>query len=207
LKSQVAQAGQLPIFLTEIACPDLRILQQTLAGIGQNNAAGFDHVSAARNLEGELRVLLDQKNGDSVGTKMLDRLDDFFDDYGCQPQRWFVKQQQDGLRHHRAAKGQHLLFASAQRASELSPPLVETRKSCEDPLACGPFSSVSSGGVGSRAQILMDREPRKYTATFRHLDDAELDDVLGREPGDWDAQKFDYPRGGPNQTGNRLQER
>jgi hypothetical protein len=53
----------------------------------------------------------------------------------------------------------------------------------------------------------MDREPRKYAATFRHLDDAELDDVLGREPGDWGAQKFDYPRGGPNQTGNRLQER
>jgi hypothetical protein len=93
----------------------------------------------------------------------------------------------------------------AQRTRELLAALVEPGKQLEDALARLVLPGVSARGISADSQILMDRESRKDVASLRHMDDAPIDDLFGRKLRDRFALKFDFPRAGANQPGNRAQ--
>src|ERR1700690_3175317 len=54
---------ELPILFSEIARPDLWFFEKALARIGQHDRAGLDHITARRERQRQLGILLDQKNG------------------------------------------------------------------------------------------------------------------------------------------------
>src|SRR5258708_25789341 len=89
---------ELPVLLAEVARPDLRVLQQALAGISQHDATRLDHVAAGRERERKLGVLLDQQDRHPVRAEMLDRLGNLLDDDRRQTERWLVEQEQHRLR-------------------------------------------------------------------------------------------------------------
>jgi hypothetical protein len=70
-------------------------------------------------------VLFDKKDG---GALLLDRLDggeDGLDEDRREAHGRFVEEEERGARHHRAANGEHLLFATRERTAGLLQPFLE----------------------------------------------------------------------------------
>ena len=62
--------------------------------------------------------------------------------------------------------------------------------------------------IGADDQVVLDGHEGEEPPAFRHMDDAAVDDFLGRQPvnrlaveGDFSRRRLDQPRDGPQQGG------
>src|SRR5690348_6063345 len=105
-------------------------------------------------LESLGRVLLDQEDGGPLLVDVDDHLEDRVDQDRGQPERWFVEKKDLWPRHHRPTDGEHLLFASGQRAADLVAALPEPRKQLEDMFLVGSDAGPIAAREGAEKQVV-----------------------------------------------------
>src|SRR5918997_5561435 len=121
--------GRLPgSDLTEVSLADLRVLAQLLGGGGVDDGAGLQDVAAGGDLEGDVRVLLDEEDGGALGVDLLDDVEDALDEDGSQAHRGLVEEQELGAAHQGAPDGEHLLLPPAHRSGLLLDALLQAAR-------------------------------------------------------------------------------
>src|SRR5918998_3293401 len=118
--------------LTEVSLADLRVLAQLLGGGRIDDGAGLQDVAAGGDLEGDVRVLLDEEDGGALGVDLFDDAEDALDEDGSQAHRGLVEEQELGAAHQGAPDGEHLLLAPAHRSGLLLDALLQAGKKLED---------------------------------------------------------------------------
>src|SRR5262249_60121573 len=83
-------------------------------GIGEtvDDAAILHHVVAIRNRRSEAKILLHQKDGETLLLERADGLADLLDDDGSKPLGRLIEQKEARARAQNAADGEHLLLAA-----------------------------------------------------------------------------------------------
>ena len=80
-------------------------------------ASAFEHICPVRDLQGLLRVLLDEQDRRALLVDFGDRREDRVDQELREAHRRLVEEQQLRARHERSAHGEHLLLAAGERAA------------------------------------------------------------------------------------------
>src|SRR5208337_996558 len=80
-----------PILQSEIGLADIGIRQQLVPTARKNDAAGFEHIAAARQRERVLGILLDQEHGYARGVDLFDHAEHFLDHERGKAERWLVE--------------------------------------------------------------------------------------------------------------------
>ena len=108
-----------------------------------------------------------------------------------------------GLTSRRAADGQHLLLAAGELGAAVAPALGQAREGLVDALdGPGPL-----GAVADQAQMLVHRERGPDAPPLRHIADAHIDDLIGRQAEDLVAGEADAAARGGHQPHDRVAER
>src|SRR5216683_6050670 len=95
----------------------------------EHDRTTHQHVSAGGDAECDGNILLDQDAADAhLATDPVDRLVHTLDDERRKTERRLVHQDKVRTRHQRTADREHLLFATRQRATDLTAALTEPRK-------------------------------------------------------------------------------
>src|SRR5207249_9575044 len=98
--------------------------------------------------------------------------------------------------------GEHLLLAARERACGLADALAEPWKERQTPLQVLRAVAAGGPGIAAHAQVLAHRHFREDAAAFRHLYEAELDDLVRGEPGEIVTVEHDAPGAGTGQAGD-----
>ncbi len=122
-------------------------------------------------------------------------------------ERGLVQHHHLGVGQQRPADRQHLLLAPRQRAGELPQPLAQPWEQADDEVE--PLGPPGKGPAidAAQQQIVAHRHLRKHQPAFRHLRDAELDDLVRRHVGKVLAVEFQRAAGGPDQPADAVNER
>src|ERR671917_1086071 len=165
--------------LAQVRLADLRVLAQLLGGGGVDDGAGLQDVAAGGDLEGDVRVLLDEEDGGALGVDLLDDVEDALDEDGSQAHRGLVEEEQLGAAHQGASDGEHLLLAPAHRAGLLLYALLQAGEELEDAVHVPADAVAVVAVVGAHLQVLADRHAREDLAPLRALGYALLYHVVG----------------------------
>src|SRR3984893_12920738 len=158
----------------EIELLDVVFLQKARAGIFHHDAADFQHITVVGEVQGHIRVLLDEENGHPLfPVDPADDVEDLLDEPGGEPQRRLV--QQDHLRpgHQGAADRQHLLLAARHGAGALLGARPEYREVVVHHLHVLGDAVGVAPRIRSHLEVFPDGEEREYLASFRHVAQAE----------------------------------
>ena len=102
---------------------------QLRARPGERDAPDLEHVRRLRELQRDVRVLLDDEHGQALLLVQLpDDAEDLGDEQRREAERRLVEQEQARALHERAREREHLLLAAAERAGLLVAPLLEPRE-------------------------------------------------------------------------------
>ena len=102
----------------------------------KRDRAGFHDVAAARELEREPRVLLDQQDGHARARRCRATISKIFATIsGARPIDGSSSSSSFGSRHQRARHREHLLLAARERAGDLVAPLLQAREALRTALA------------------------------------------------------------------------
>src|SRR5262249_1564938 len=117
-----------------------------------------------------------------------------------------------GVRHQRPADHHHLLLAAREIARLKTPALLEPRKYVVDALDAVTDKLGFAADMPAGNQVLLDREIGEHVPAFEHLDDAALDDLVGRQLIEPLAVELDRALGdaaafGAEDAGNGLERR
>src|SRR5659263_381420 len=155
-----------------------------VAGVAlDGDLAEFQDVAVTCDTQCLAGVLFHQEDGDALFLVDLpDDPEDLLDDDGGKSYRWFVEQQDTGFRDESAPDGQHLLFTTRERPSQLLAPFLEDGEEGEDPLLG--FLQFLAGrqtadAVGTQVQIFLRREGGKDVPSLRHMRDAQPREAKG----------------------------
>src|SRR6266480_2919007 len=107
----------------EIGTPDFRIVYEFLGAPATNDMTGFHDVTSIGNRQGQIDVLFNQQNCHALAADRCQRIHQLFHDDGRQSQTHLVDHQQNWSRHQSTSHRAHLLFASRQASSDLTPAL------------------------------------------------------------------------------------
>src|SRR5690348_978913 len=168
----------------EIGLAHALVVQELGAGAGEDDTPVLEHVSAARDLERDGDVLLDEQDGDAALVQHMDGMQHLLHDERREAKRGLVEHDELRRAHQAAADGEHLLLAPGHRAGDLRATLLEAWKEREyfvEALAC---FLARAGNHCAHFQVLEHRERREYLPAFGHLADAEVADGVRLEPGD-----------------------
>src|SRR2546427_3358180 len=136
-------------------------------------------VHAARDLEGQSHVLLDEQDRHPVAVEDVDDLVDLGDHAGHQTLGRLVEEDDLGLEHHRPRDREHLLLAARERATRLVAPLPQHREPPVDLLEQGVASRrLHAGPVEPGSEVLEDAQKPKDATVLRHVGDAEPGQVV-----------------------------
>ena len=98
-------------------------------GPAERDAADLEHVRGLRELQRDVRVLLDDEHGQAlVLVQLLDDPEDLGDEERREAERRLVEQQQPRPLHECAREREHLLLAAAERPGLLAAPLLDPRE-------------------------------------------------------------------------------
>jgi hypothetical protein len=87
-----------------------------------------------------------------------------------------------GLRHQRAADGQHLLLAARQVAGLRAAALVQAREVAVDAVAVALHVGAAGAAHGRRGgEVLVGRQVLEHAPAFQHLHDAAVHARLRRQ--------------------------
>src|SRR6266542_2626881 len=109
------------------------LVRAELVGLAvEDDPAALHDVAVIRDLEGEVRVLLDeQERGLLLPVHPLDDPEDLADEERGEAEGRLVEEDELRARHERAADGEHLLLAAGEVPGELVPMTLERRKIVE----------------------------------------------------------------------------
>src|SRR5437868_146297 len=94
----------------QVGATNLVVALELRGGSLRGDAAGLEDVAALRDLERQVRVLLDDQHGDrQITVQLTELLEQTLRDERRQPHRRLIEQQQLRARHQRARDGKHLL--------------------------------------------------------------------------------------------------
>src|SRR5882672_5411638 len=162
----------------EIGLPNPIVVEKLLAGAAHDDAPVLQHIGAARDLEREGDVLLDQEDGEAALVQDADGMQYLLHDQRREAERGLVEHDQLGVAHQAAADGEHLLLAAGERAGELVAALAEAREHGEDVLegAHGPVASAWK--ERSHLEVLEHAQAGEDLPALRDLADAEVADRM-----------------------------
>ncbi len=145
--------------------------------------AVHDDIAAVGDADRLGEVLLRHQHGELVLVlELLDGVDGAGNQQGRKSHRWLVDQQDLGRQHQSAPQGQHLLLAAREAAGKLAPALLEAREGGKAVLQVGMHFLPRGPPEGAEQQVLLHGELGEQAPALRHEGDAEVDDLLGREP-------------------------
>ena len=174
---------------------------------GRADGAGLEQIGAVDHLQHLLHVLLDDQHREPAGADALHQFEHLLHHDRRQPRRRLVEQQQFRVRHQRAADRAHLLLAARHGAGHLAAPLLHARKQIEHEFQPLGIFGARARHVGAHLQIVVDGQPRKQPAVFRHMGDAEIDDAMRRRRQHVGAFHRDRASGRPDQAGDHAHQR
>src|SRR3954447_5190256 len=190
----------------EVGLLDLGILAQRGRVVAEHHLAGLQHVTAIRDAEREVRVLLDEQDRRALLVDLGDRLVDPLHQDRRDAHRRLVEEQQLGVGHQRAPDGEHLLLAARHRARLLLLALLETREQLEDTVHVVVHARVAAQ-VGAEVEVLAHGHALEAVPSLRRLRDPEPDDVLRSRLGDLLAVEADRALARRRQPGDRAERR
>src|SRR6266851_966891 len=159
----------------QICFAHARILAQGRAGAARDDAAGLQHVAAARGLERVARVLLDQEHAHARIVDGADGAKDVLHDHRGEAERGLVEAEKFWLRHHGAAERQHLLLAAGERAGILRGAFGEAREHRKDVADQRAHAAgIAAMLEAAQLEVLAHGEERKDAASLGNERDAEM---------------------------------
>src|SRR5579862_61482 len=158
--------------VAEIAAADGVVGAELVARAGERNPSGLEDVARLGDLEREMRVLLDDEDGQPLLLVQLPHdPEDLGDEDRRKTERGLVEQEEPRTVEERAGEGEHLLLAAAERPGLLAAPLGQPGEVREDALELR--LDRAAPRVRAEAEVLPDGELREGATTFRHVRDAE----------------------------------
>ena len=161
-----------------------------------------------RNLERQIRVLLDQKNGQPEFTIDLGDLGkDGLHKDRRDPKRGLVQHQTLGLAHERPANRQHLLFTAAQSARGLFLTLFQAGEDAEDIFQVARNLAVILPEVRAHLQVFQHRQIGEYHPPLGSLREPPRDNPVRRRSGDILTVELNRPGTNGNDARDRPERR
>src|SRR2546425_6401556 len=165
--------------VAEVAPPDGLALAQLGARAREHDLADLEHIGLLRGGEREVRVLLDDEDGQALLVQPGEDLEDLADDDRGEAERGLVEHEQARPGDQRAAEREHLLLAARERAGRLCAPLAELREVAEHPRGVVLEAVAAAARVGAEAEVLPDGELADDPAPLGYVRDSEPGDRLG----------------------------
>jgi hypothetical protein len=155
------------------------VLLQLGARPGERDATDLEHVRRLCGLKRNVRVLLDDEDGQAfLLVQLSDDSEDLRDEEGREAERRLVEQQQPGPLHECARQREHLLLAAAECPCLLAAPLFEPRK---EGLDAREVVLRRAARIRAKAEVLPDGQLRERAAALRDVGDPEACDGVGPE--------------------------
>src|SRR5438874_8797067 len=148
-------------------------------GVGEavDYAAMFHDVIAVRNGRGEAKILLDQKNRETLLFEQADSVANLLNNHRSQALGWLIEKQQPSPGAQDTSDGKHLLLAPRQLRALASQSLLQIGKQLEN---SGQLEAVGLH-LGRQQQVFLHAQARENPALFRAQRDAEpRDPVAGQ---------------------------
>src|SRR5216683_6253093 len=183
---------------SEVSLANARIILHFGGRAAQNDSSILEDVCAARRVQRDEDVLLDQDERCAFAIDLLNDVDQVVDDVGSQAERQLVDHQQLGPGHQPAPDRDHLLLAARQRAG-LARELVRKRRKMTEHSPQVVAHLAISPEICAQEQVLLDRHRSKQTAALRNVGDALSHEGFGASMSDVFARERDRPRGGAEQ--------
>src|SRR5262245_11871665 len=189
----------------EVGLADGLVLGQLPARALERDPTHLEHVRAARGAQRELRVLLDDEDGEPLLlVEVAEDPEDLPDDDRREPEGRFVEEQEKRPRHERAGDREHLLLAARERSGLLLAAPVEPREMAADPLVV--LREAASLEIPAQTEVLVHRQLTEDAAALRDVCDSGARDALGGGARHALAREPDVARG-RHETGDRPQRR
>ena len=191
--------------------PQIRLAHARVPGelgatSAHHDAAGLQHVAAARGLQRVAGVLLDQQHAGAALVDRPDGTEDVAHDQRREPERGLVEAEQLWFGHHGAAEHEHLLFAARERAGVLAAALLQPREHVEDAVDhAADFRVIAPVLEPAELEVFARGEERKDVAAFRHQRDAGKRALVRGEPRDVFAAEADRARARRQQSRDGAQ--
>src|SRR6266849_7107927 len=131
-------------------------------------------VIAVRDGRGEVKILLDQENGEALRLERADGLADLLDDDRRETLGRLVEQQEPGAGAQDAGDRQHLLLAAGELGALAAQALLEVGKQGENAVELEP----ARPHLGRQEQVLLDVEAGENAALLRAEGDAGAGDLV-----------------------------
>src|SRR4029078_3757529 len=113
----IADVSALISLVPQVAAAGRSVAAELVARSGEYDAAGLEHVPGVGRLQREVRVLLDDEDGEAlVLAQLAHDPEQLRHEHGCEPERRLVEEQKPGPVHEGSRERQHLLLAAAQRS-------------------------------------------------------------------------------------------
>src|SRR3990170_4320945 len=192
--------------LPEVRPPHVRIGCQVGGGVGEDHPAGLEHVTAVRDFERLLGVLLHEQHRRPLGVDLANDAEDLLDEDRGETQRGLVEEENLRPGHQRPTDCQHLLLAAGQRPALLTRPLGEAREEAEDVLDIL-VDLAARTRVGAHLEVFHDRQPREDPAALGRVADPVAHQLVGGGMRDVAPTKVDRPRPRVEQAADRLEGR
>src|SRR5262249_53888584 len=159
----------------EVAPPDGFVVAQLGARPRERDASDLEDVRAARRVERNPRVLLDDEDGEAfLLVELADDAEELaHDEWGEAERRPVGEQQQARPAHERTTKREHLLLAAGERAGALAAALGHPREVLGDALDVRLHRAIPAR-VRPEPEVLRHREVDEGAAPFRHVCDPGL---------------------------------
>src|SRR5713226_6362077 len=158
----------------EILFQFVDLLGELIVADHVDDLAVLDDVVAVGEGRGEMKILLDEENGEALPLERADDGADLLDDDGCQSLGRLVEQQEARAGAQNAADRQHLLLAARQLGALAA---LALRKVGEDRIDLRDAHAARAHDRRQQ-QILLDVEAGEDAALFRAIGDAGLSDTV-----------------------------
>src|SRR4029077_13845036 len=176
-------------------------------GLRQHDAPVLDDARGLGDLERAMHVLLDEQDRHATLDDVRDDAEDLVDQDRRKAERRLVEHQHLGFAHEAAPDRRHLLLAAGEGAGELGSPLGQTREQVVHRSEGRGLRGPRAGAVRTEEQVVLDAHVRPEVPPLRHLDDAQIDDRVRREPGDPLPVEEHLARERGEQAGDHAQRR
>src|SRR3990172_8717008 len=107
---------------------EVLVREEGVCLVGEHDPPSLQDVAPVGDREREVRVILDDEDGDAGVVHLLDDLEVLLDEDRREPHRGLVHEQELRARHERPSHRHHLLLAARERSRELRAPLVQARE-------------------------------------------------------------------------------
>src|SRR4029450_5425384 len=188
--------------ISEVGVADGLVLGQLGARPLERHVPHLEDVSTARGAQRELRVLLDDEDGETLLlVQVAENPEDLPHDDRREPERRLVEEEETRPRHQRSGNREHLLLPAGERSGLLSAATLDPGEVAAHALV--DLGEPAAVEIGAEAKVLVNRELPEDAAAFGDVRNSGACDPLGRGARDALAREPDPPRS-RDETGGRA---